>query len=70
MELVDDSKVTPFFINFSSFFRFAVYVVFMFMKSTGYGRVDESSTRKDLVKMDEFPFEESRVQEDCHKLLL
>jgi len=37
---------------------------------TGYGRVDESGTRKDSVKVDEFPFEEISLQEDSHELLL
>jgi len=36
----------------------------------GYGRVDESGTRKDFVKVDEFPFEEIKLQEDSHELLL
>jgi len=66
LELLDDSKVTTFFHYLLIFSLFIVYVAFIFFKSTGYGRVDESTTRKDLVKVDEFPFEESRVQEDCH----
>jgi len=38
-----------------------MYFVFIFIKITGYGRVDESTTRKNLVEMDEFPFEENRI---------
>lgn len=66
LELLDDSKVVHSFDYLGIFTSFVVYGPFTFFKLTGYGRVDESTPRKDLVEVDEFPFEEGRVQKDCN----